>query len=185
MNCLGAIDVRGPRYDRGRAADAGYPLLVNFGKPIDLTGPKGSVRLRVRQIYSFRREGESRRDRWRLIVPFYAYTLLGPELGAREESAVFEGTDGGSFGKEDLIAFHYHPAATGLQSPHIHIYSSICTHAAVMNSHIPSGSVGLEDVVQYLLRDWLVDGQRTDWESVLENRRAQFEAERTSASSGL
>lgn len=77
----------------------------------------------------------------------------------------------------EVILFHWHPdGKSSQQLPHLHIGSSQLTPDAVVShrTHVPSGRVSLESVVELLIREFKVVPLRSDWQDVLDEGRQRF-----------
>jgi hypothetical protein len=82
----------------------------------------------------------------------------------------------------EVILFHWHPDGRSTQqAPHLHVGSSQLTPASVVSrrTHVPTGRVALEAVLELLIRDFGVVPLRTDWEASLAESRRRFEQWRT------
>jgi hypothetical protein len=82
----------------------------------------------------------------------------------------------------EVILFHWHPDGKSTQqAPHLHVGSSQLTPASVVSrrTHVPTGRVALEAVLELLIRDFGVVPLRTDWEVSLTKSRRTFEQWRT------
>lgn len=82
----------------------------------------------------------------------------------------------------EVIAFHWHPNSHGgQQGPHLHVGSSQLTKGAVVSrrTHVPTGRVALESVLDLLISDFGVVPLRSDWEKTLAASFARFRQWRT------
>lgn len=82
----------------------------------------------------------------------------------------------------EVILFHWHPDGRSTQQqPHLHVGSSQLTSASVVShkTHVPTGRVALEAVLELLVRDFGVVPLRADWEASLTESRRRFEQWRT------
>ena len=90
----------------------------------------------------------------------------------------------------ELVAFHWEPDGIGtVCTPHVHLSAAAAivlpqrtgspltqakTHLGRL--HLPSGPIGVEDVVELLIRDFAAVPLRPDWQRVLDdNRRSAAE----------
>jgi hypothetical protein len=80
----------------------------------------------------------------------------------------------------EVILFHWHPDGKSTQQgPHLHVGSSQLTRTSVVShkTHVPTGRVALESVLDLLIRDFGVVPLRPEWEALLaesQNRFAQW-----------
>lgn len=82
----------------------------------------------------------------------------------------------------EVILFHWHPDGRSAQhAPHLHVGSSQLTPASVVSrkTHVPTGRVAVEAVLELLIRDFGVVPLRTDWEASFAESRQRFEQWRT------
>lgn len=80
--------------------------------------------------------------------------------------------------EKDLFGWHYHPGNDGINFPHVHIHND----HLLQGMHIPSGRVSLEDVIRFLIIELKVSPdkrRKEDWEKVLAETGAKFEAIKT------
>jgi hypothetical protein len=82
---------------------------------------------------------------------------------------------------ERLIDFHYHDRKSDSYHGHLHIPSDGAKSAVhpLMNKHIPTAHIPLEDVVRFLIQELGVDPRRADWNEVLCDAQQIFNASRT------
>jgi hypothetical protein len=82
----------------------------------------------------------------------------------------------------EVILFHWHlDGKSSQQGPHLHVGGSQLMSNAVVShkTHVPTGRVSLESVVELLMRESGVLPIRSDWEQVLDDSAARFQAWRT------
>lgn len=83
----------------------------------------------------------------------------------------------------EVILFHWHPEVPpGPQrGPHLHFGSSQLTRSAVVShrTHVPTGRVSLESVIELLITDFNVVPRRADWKETLDESRQRFHDWRT------
>lgn len=82
----------------------------------------------------------------------------------------------------EVVLFHWHPRSTGLrQDPHLHLGSSQLTATSVVTrkTHVPSGRIAFESVIELLIAEFNVVPQRPDWAEVLQESLARFTRWRT------
>ncbi|MGH3529969.1 MAG: hypothetical protein ACRDQ6_22110 [Pseudonocardiaceae bacterium] len=78
----------------------------------------------------------------------------------------------------EVILFHWHPDGKSTQQgPHLHVGSSQLTHGSVVSrkTHVPTGRVALEAVLDLLIRDFGVVPLRLEWEAMLTEGQGKFE----------
>ena len=82
----------------------------------------------------------------------------------------------------EVALFHWLPDGDcSTDEPHMHIGVSQLTSEAVITgkTHMPSGRVALESVIETLITEFNVVPIRKDWQTVLAEGRAKFELWRT------
>lgn len=79
----------------------------------------------------------------------YAYALRSP------------GNDG------EVLAYHYHPHVSASDFPHLHLGAALLKEPALAGMHLPTGWVGLDQVILLTLRDLGVAPLRPDYAAVL------------------
>lgn len=76
----------------------------------------------------------------------------------------------------ELLAWHWHPVGSSLVThTHLHVSSQIAPldlgrgldPLPIADLHIPTGQVGLADVVRFLIADVGVQPRKPSWRSVL------------------
>lgn len=82
---------------------------------------------------------------------------------------------------EILVDFHYHERKADLYKGHLHIPN--CTGGSpvhfLINKHIPTARVPIEDVVRFMIQEVGVTPRKTDWQDILKETEAIFTANRT------
>ncbi|HET8522635.1 MAG TPA: hypothetical protein VFL82_05330 [Thermomicrobiales bacterium] len=81
----------------------------------------------------------------------------------------------------EIAAFHWHPrsALSPVTFPHLHIERPVSPVDIGSGRHIPTGHVSIEAVVRFLIKELHVRPLRADWESVITDNEAHFDAIRT------
>jgi hypothetical protein len=109
-----------------------------------------TLQLRLR-YYMVRTEGD--REPWQVQTSEYAYTLSwGREPG------------------ENILAYHWHPdGRSPITFPHLHLYAGAQLGLqSLQNAHIPTGRVGTEAVIRFLIEELDVIPLRPDWRQILD-----------------
>lgn len=99
---------------------------------------------------------------WKVTTVSYFYTL-------RE-------SDG-----PEIISYQWHPnVPDSVRYPHLHLgYGAQVGRPEFDRAHLPTGRVMLEDFVRLLIESFGVPPARDNWEEVLAESRAEFEADRS------
>jgi len=81
-------------------------------------------------------------------------------------------------GERELIADHWHPRGLSPHTaPHMHLGAAAELGFADLGSaHLPTGHIGLDDVLRLAIRDLGVEPRRGDWRQVLAKAQSQAEA---------
>jgi hypothetical protein len=98
---------------------------------------------------------------WKVKTDEYAYSVLMSDTEAGQ-----------------LFAWHWHPAEHRPDC-HIHVGARQGESRALYRLHVPSGRVAFEEVLRFLLGEFDVEPARDDWNEVLSDSQARFEAFRT------
>lgn len=78
----------------------------------------------------------------------------------------------------DPFQWHWHPEVQ--KQPDCHLHVGAQHDAGPLNSlHLPSGRVGFEEVLAFLILEYDVRPARPDWQDVLLDTRTRFETYRT------
>lgn len=81
---------------------------------------------------------------------------------------------------EILIDFHYHERKADSYKGHLHIPKNTGPPVHfLINKHIPTARIPIEDVVRFMIQEVGVDPCRNDWQDVLKETEAIFTANRT------
>lgn len=82
---------------------------------------------------------------------------------------------------ELLIDFHYHPRQADLYKGHLHIPNN--TGGApvhfLINKHIPTARVPIEDIVRFMIQEVNIEPRQSDWQDVLSQSEQNFSNKRT------
>lgn len=80
-----------------------------------------------------------------------------------------------------LIDFHYHRRQNAGPDAHLHLRddSGQAIRHQLLDRHIPTGRVPLEDVIRFLITEMNIEPRTQDWEQVLEETEATFRANRS------
>jgi hypothetical protein len=72
--------------------------------------------------------------------------------------------------ERDILAYEWHPEGTSWVTwPHLHVGSAMLRDGARLSSrmHLPTGQIGIEDVIRLAIVDFGVRPRRSDWLAVL------------------
>lgn len=135
-------------------------MLPKDGSYVSLAG-EHSLQLFLSIEYELVRADDPQRGPWKVSSRGYKYHVLTAD-------------------HTELALFHWHPN-TPPAHPHLHLGSSQLAKNAVISSktHVPSGRIALEEVIQLLILDWGVVPRRSDWEAVLNESLHVFRTWRT------
>jgi hypothetical protein len=137
-----------------------HALTPDAGEPIDLAGGR---RLRLASQFDYRIEkAEGERGPWKVTTEAYQHAL--------------EDEDG-----REIIAYQWHPErGSAYNFPHLHIGTGIgASLGEIHKYHFPTGRVSLEDVLRLAIKEFGAQPARADWEDILEESKATYEAWRT------
>jgi hypothetical protein len=150
------LAVRGGYY----ASPSPHPLALERGLPVDLGGGT-NLAVQVSQQYRLI-ESTSPREPWRVTIVAYFYTLQE------------------AHGSE-ILSYQWHPTVPeSVTYPHLHLgYAAAITREELHHAHLPTGRVALEDFVRLLIEAFTVPPARENWEEVLAQSRAEFDADRS------
>lgn len=144
-----------------------HALVPNAGEVVELTTTT-SRRMGLSYLFTYRVErAEGERGPWKVRTTAYFHAL-------EDETS------------QEIIAYHWHPRlGSNFSFPHLHIGTGIgAALGEVHKYHIPTGRVALEDVLRLAITEFGVTPQRADWEDVLSEGRAAYEAWRSWHGSG-
>ena len=88
-------------------------------------------------------------ERWTVTLTAYWYTIF-------EQAS-----------QRELLAFHWHPGRERIDFPHLHLGSRILSEQALAGRHLPTGAIGVPDLLRFLIAELGVAPERPDWEQVL------------------
>jgi hypothetical protein len=127
------------------AADQPHRLLLADGDTVRLHAEQ-RLTLHVSEEYEVSQDSEG----WRVEVLGYLY---GIEYEGRE-----------------LVAYHWHPRGVSrVTTPHMHIDANIQVGDRWLGKvHLPSSTVGLEQVLALAIVEFGVEPLRDDWEQVID-----------------
>lgn len=83
---------------------------------------------------------------------------------------------------ERVIDWHYHRRKTNTVEAHLHIRDDVRHRAgghALVDLHIPTGRVPLEDIVRFLIQEQNLSPRKTNWKDILDATEARFQKKRT------
>ena len=150
LSCVASapLTVHGGYY----TAEQPHQLTTATGLPVRLGGA-ARLALVLRLRYRFV-PNEDQHRLWRVSTVAYQMALEDQEGRA-------------------VVAYHWHPfAGTRVQFPHLHVEPGSNTPAAILGrAHLPTGHVGLADVLRLAITELGVRPVRTDWTEIL-NRAA-------------
>lgn len=95
--------------------------------------------------------------------------------------------------EREIALYHWHPEGNSpVLTPHLHVPSAAPMQMAqrfassrkgvktdLGSLHFPTAHIFLEDIAEFLIRDFAVASNRSDWQSVLQNNRDAIERGRT------
>lgn len=138
------LDVSGGYY----VADMPHALKLPDGDAVRLRGTN-DLSLWIHQSYRVF-EVHGRRRSWKVRTTGYVYELLA--------------------GDRELIAYHWHPRGLSPHtSPHMHLGPAAeIGFTDLGRAHLPTGRIGLADVLRLAIRDLGVEPRRDDWREVLD-----------------
>lgn len=131
-------------------------------------GGVGELGLRILRFYAVGRDANDAGAGYSVFDSFHHHDILDRD------------------GRE-IVVFHWEPEGRGpVREPHLHMpaaepvvlpqrggspLAGAKTHLG--NLHLPTGEIGIEAVVELLIRDFAVDPLRADWSDVLAASRAR------------
>lgn len=154
LSCVSpaVLDVSGGYH----VAEAPHALTLAEGEAVRLPGPS-DLSLLIQQYYRVV-ELEGPRRSWTVHTTGYLYEL--------------------SAGERELIAYHWHPRGVSPHTaPHVHLGPAArLGFADLSRAHLPTGRIGLADVLGLAIRDLGVEPGRDDWREVLDEAQGADEA---------
>lgn len=78
---------------------------------------------------------------------------------------------------DQLFAWHWHPSIR--PGCHLHVGPRIGRSRALYRLHVPTGRVAFEEVLRFLIDEFDIRRARKDWNDILSDSQARFEAFRT------
>jgi hypothetical protein len=80
-----------------------------------------------------------------------------------------------------IVAYHWHPhGVSHVTVPHFHLgHASGVTRPELIAAHLPTGRVSLEQFIRFLLEDFEIRPNKSDWRGILERTQAAFEHHRS------
>lgn len=157
LSCItdAVINISGGYYARQEP----HALILGEGAPVPLAGTT-RLALVVVQHYHVTRP-EPPRGPWKVSTVGYEYAL--------------EDAEG-----HEIIAYHWHPGGPEVTFPHLHLRTGAgAVRQELVQAHIPTGRIALEDVLRFAITVFGVRPQRDDWSDVLDRTQAAYEAWRT------
>ena len=144
----------------GYAPGQTHAVIPDAGEVVRLAGRRS---LRLTCQFSYRIEkAEGEHGPWKVTTEAYQHAL--------------EDEDG-----KEIIAYHWHPErGSAYNFPHLHIGTGVgASLGSIHKHHFPTGRVSLEDVLRLAIKEFGATPARADWEGVLEETQAIYEALRT------
>lgn len=137
-------------------ADTPHVVMLAGGAAVPLRG-SADLSLWIRQNYLVV-EVEGRRRPWEVRTTGYIFQL---HVGERE-----------------LIAYHWHPWGLSPHAfPHMHLGPAAeLGFGDLARAHLPTGRIGLSDVLCLAVRDLGVEPRRDDWREVLDEAQLGCDA---------
>lgn len=135
-------------------------LLLGDGSPVELRGP-AQISLTFQMHYRIV-ESEGVRGPWKTTTSGYLYGL--------------DDADG-----HEILEYHWHPSGHSEETnPHLHLGAgALVARPELPGAHLPTGRVAVEDVLHLAITVFGVDPTRADWQDILGESKAAFEAYRT------
>lgn len=130
-------------------AEHPHVMLLSGGDPVRLAGDS---RLALSVVMRYRvAEHPGPRGPWEVSTVAYYYTLAD--------------SDG-----REVVAYHWHPEGQKIVTfPHLHLRAGARVgREDLAKAHIPTGHMGLEDVLRLGIRELGVKPRRRDWAEVLD-----------------
>jgi hypothetical protein len=119
-----------------------------------------SLLLTANQFFHFERDERYQRE-WKVTTDGYAYHVRLSEEPSGE-----------------LFQWHWHPQRHR-EECHLHVGAISPFLSDLHKKHIPSHRIAFEEVLLFLIREIHVLPIRSDWEAILADSQARFEAFRT------
>lgn len=162
LSCVSdAIVYVGGGYHTQPATDPPHVLTIK-PDPIPLAGAI-PLDLSIVQQYRIARTDQPGRERWHVQTVGYFYVITDA-AGA------------------EVFAYHWHPAGNSpISSPHLHLKKGArLGRPELLKAHFPTGRLGIQEILQFLLRDLQVSPRRVDWQHALAESLRQSQAADTS-----
>lgn len=123
-------------------------VLLGRGEPVRLRGPQ-RIHLRVR-IRLRVAQAEPPRGLWGAQTAAYEYRLSDQD-------------------DREILAYHWHPdGQSHVRTPHLHLGPAAeVGRPSLTTAHLPTGSVGLHQVLRLAVASFEVAAIRQDWDQVL------------------
>lgn len=147
------------------SSDKPHMLTFGDGGSVKLSG-NPYLRLSIMQWY-YVVEAAGARGPWRVSTASYYYTLHDSD-------------------DAEMISYHWHPESRGgVAYPHLHLGKAAKVgRNDLIDAHIPTGRIAIEDVLRLALTAFGVKPRRDDWQEILDQTQASYEEWRTWAGSG-
>jgi hypothetical protein len=123
-------------------------VLLGSGEPVRLRGP-GRIHLRVR-LRARVTQADPPRGLWDAETAAYEYRISDQD-------------------DREILAYHWHPEGRShVETPHLHLGPAAeVGRTALLTAHLPTGPVGLHEVLRLALESFEVAPIRSDWEPIL------------------
>ena len=121
------------------------------------------LHLSVTIHYEIVQTSDPQRGPWKVSTRKYMYHVVADDM-------------------TEVILFHWHPdGKSDEKEPHLHVGSSQLTPTAVVSrrTHLPTGRVSLESVLELLIQGFGVVPLRPDWQEILAASESDFHRWRT------
>jgi hypothetical protein len=133
-------------------------------------GGQGELTFRFAHEFTVEPISREKRVRFEVRTSLYQYRIL-------------------DFNETEIIIYDWHPfGASSVATPHLHVSaagsivlqqragSKLANPKTHIGSfHLPTSEIVVEDIVELLIREFLVDPRRPDWEAVLRANRVADE----------
>jgi hypothetical protein len=134
---------------------------------LDTNSRRGEILLLIAERFRLERVSDAvHRDEFDVAIRSYFYRILD-----RDE--------------REIVAYHWHPEGRStFDRPHLHVpaaepivlaqpsgspLTGVKTHLSRL--HLPTGRIGIEEIVELLITDFAVDPLRSDWKELLSPSR--------------
>ena len=80
----------------------------------------------------------------------------------------------------EIMSYHWHPSMKYPKFPHLHLKKGAAVaREELKSSHIPTGRISIESVVEFLIKEFHVMPRYPDWKLAVDENHGLFEKDRT------